>query len=50
MRVLTSGLEIAERRGPRMAVQENPSGARPWCCSPGSGRGSGGGPWSELVK
>lgn len=25
MRVLTSGLEIADRRGPPMAVQENPS-------------------------
>lgn len=25
VRVLTSGLEIADRRGPHMAVQENPS-------------------------
>lgn len=42
MRVLTSGLEIADRQGPRMAVLENPS--------PSSGRWGGGGPWSELVK
>lgn len=25
VRVLTSGLEAADRRGPRMAVRENPS-------------------------